>query len=63
MSFLSRNFITVNEGLFEVLRIFREDQVANVDLVKDWLSSEIVFRKDGNYYFCNKIQELEYEQN
>ena len=62
MSFLSRNLIKVNDGLFEVLRTFPEDRVTNVDLVKEWLDSEIVFRKDGLYYFCKTIQEIEYEQ-
>ena len=62
MSFLSRNFIKVNDGLFEVQRTFPEDRVTNVDLVKEWLDSEIVFRKDGLYYFCKTIQEIEYEQ-
>lgn len=59
---ISRTFIKVNDGLFQVLRTFSEERVKNVDLVKEWLDAEIVFRKDGNFYFCKQIQDLEYEQ-
>jgi hypothetical protein len=59
---ISKSFIKVNDGLFEVLRTFAEDRVLNVDLVKDWLNAQIVFRKDGLYYFCKQVQDLEYEQ-
>jgi len=56
---LSKNFIIVNDGLFQVIRSYPEDKVINVDMVKEWLNVEIIFRKDGNLYFCNTIQELE----
>jgi protein associated with RNAse G/E len=56
---LSKNFIKVNDGLFQVIRSYPEDKVINVDMVKEWLNVEIIFRKDGNLYFCNTIQELE----
>lgn len=55
---ISKNFIKVNDDLYQVIRSYPEDKVINVDLVKEWLGSEIIFRKDGNLYFCNAIQEL-----
>ena len=59
---ISKNFIHVNGGLYQVLRTFPEERVLNVDMVKDWLSADIIFRKDGQFYFCKQIQDLEYEQ-
>jgi hypothetical protein len=60
---ISKNFIKVNEGLFQVLKILSEERVKNADMVKEWLGADIIFRKDGNFYFCKQIQDLEYEQN
>ena len=59
---ISKNFINVNGGLFQVLRTFSEEKVKNVDLIKEWLGAEIIFRKDGQFYFCKQVQDLEYEQ-
>ena len=56
---LSKNFIKVNEDLFEVVRTYHQDKVLNADLIKQWLGCEIIFKKDETIYFCNKIQELE----
>lgn len=56
------NFIRVNDGLFRVMRTFKEDYVKNVDGLKELLHIDIVFRKDGLLYFCDIIQDLDYEQ-
>jgi hypothetical protein len=53
------HFIKVNDGLFQVVRTFKEDQVRNVDGVKDYLHADIVFRKDGLFYFCVNVPDLE----
>jgi len=53
------NFIRVNDGLFRVMRTFKEDYVKNVDGLKELLHIDIVFRKDGLLYFCNTVQDLE----
>ena len=53
------NFIRVNEGLYKVVRTFKEEHVKNVDGLKDLLHIDIVFRKDGLLYFCNNVQDLE----
>ena len=53
------NFIRVNEGLYKVVRTFKEEHVKNVDGLKELLHIDIVFRKDGLLYFCNNIQDLE----
>ena len=53
------NFIRVNEGLYKVVRTFKEEHVKNVDGLKELLHIDIVFRKDGLLYFCNNVQDLE----
>ena len=53
------HYIRVNDGLFRVLRAFKEDQIKNVDGVKDYLHADIVFRKDGLLYFCDNVIDLE----
>ena len=59
---ISKNYIKVNEDLFQVVRVFSEERVKNTDMVKEWLEADIIFRKDQNLYFCKQIQDLEYEQ-
>jgi hypothetical protein len=53
------NFIRVNDGLYRVIRSFKEDQVKNADGVKEYLHADIIFRKDGLLYFCDIVQDLE----
>tara|TARA_R110000868_G_scaffold157467_2_gene384753 strand:+ start:241 stop:432 length:192 start_codon:yes stop_codon:yes gene_type:complete len=53
------NFIKVNEGLYKVVRTFKEEHVKNVDGLKELLHIDIVFRKDGMLYFCDTVQDLE----
>jgi len=34
---LAKNFIKVNEDLFQVVRTYHQDKVLNADLIKQWL--------------------------
>ena len=56
---ITNNFIRINQDLFKVLKTFKEESVKSVDPIKEWLSAESVFKKDGVLYFCEKIQDLE----
>jgi hypothetical protein len=56
---ICKNFAKIGEDLFQIVKVYPEERILNVDLVKQWLGTEIVFRKDANLYFCNRIQELE----
>ena len=56
---ISRNFIRVNDSLFEVIKSYPEGKVLNVDLIKEWLGTEITFKREGVFYFCNQISDLE----
>lgn len=56
---LQINFIKVNEGLFRIRRSYKEEDVKNIDELKEYLQVDIVFRKDGMLYFCENVQDLE----
>jgi hypothetical protein len=60
---ICKNFIKVNQDLFQVLRQYAEDRVnnpeVNVDNIKQWLGADTTFKKDGMLYFCIKIEEPE----
>jgi hypothetical protein len=60
---ICKNFIKVNQDLFQVLRQHPEDRVnnpeVNVENIKQWLGADTTFKKDGMLYFCIKIEEPE----
>lgn len=59
---LQTNFIKVNEGLFKIKRSYKEQDVIDIDGLKEYLQVDIVFRKEGMLYFCENVQDLEYEE-
>lgn len=60
---ICKNFIKVNQDLFQVIRQYPEDRInnpeVNVDNIKQWLACDTTFKKDGMLYFCIKIEEPE----
>ena len=58
---LHRNFIKINDDLFEVKKTLKEEFMdgKNLEDFKIWYGVEAVFKKDGVLYFCVKINELE----
>lgn len=58
---LHRNFIKINDDLFEVKRTLKEEFMdgKNLEDFKVWYGVEAVFKKDGLLYFCVKINELQ----
>jgi hypothetical protein len=60
---ICKNFIKVNQDLFQVLKQYAEDRVnnpeVNVENIKQWLGADTTFKKDGMLYFCIKIEEPE----
>ena len=60
---ICKNFIKVNQDLFQVVRQYPEDRVnnpeVNVENIRSWLGADTTFKKDGMLYFCIKIEEPE----
>ena len=67
MSFLRKELLRINDRVFILKKILKEElcidtldpQSTRIDLLKQWLDSDIVFRKDGLMYFCETIEDLE----
>lgn len=58
---LCTNFIKVNDDLFQIKRVLKEEfmEGKDLDLFKIWFGVDAVFKKDNLLYFCIKINELE----
>ena len=65
-----RTLIRQGEDLFEVIQDFRieyfynDEGVFNQDLFDKWktsLGTDIVLKSDLNFFFCEKVDELEFE--
>ena len=60
---ICKNYIKVNEDLFQVVKQIPEDRIDNpeteVTVIKNRLGADTAFKKDGMLYFCIKIEELE----
>lgn len=59
---LCKQIIQLGSELYLVKRVLREEEKYNIELLKQWFDTEVVLRKDGNLFFVNKIETLEYEQ-
>jgi len=60
---ICKNYIKVNEDLFQVVKQIPEDRIDNpetgVETIKKWLGADTALKKDGMLYFCIKIEDLE----
>lgn len=54
---MTRNFLEVGDELYEILRRVNESHDPIIDVWKEHLGAEKVFRKDGYLYFCTKIED------
>lgn len=53
----------INNTPYLVHAIYPIVQITNAKLVKEWLGVDTAFKdnRNGNYIFCEEIQEVEYE--
>jgi len=53
----------INGDLYLLSAEYRSEDVKDIQLVKQWLGVEYVFKsnRDNTLMFCEKIQEVEYE--
>lgn len=56
---ICKNYIKVNDSLYQIVRAWPEERIKNVDMVKEWLKTETVFRKDNFMYFCRMVEEAQ----
>ena len=61
MSLFNKEVLKINDKLFIVKRVIEEQFCKDVELLKIWTDSDIVFRREHLMYFCESIVDLEYE--
>ena len=54
--------ILYNDTLYLLIRKIRESSNPNVDTWKKHLLADIVLRKDGWYFFCQEVTDIEWEE-
>lgn len=56
---ICKNYIKVNDSLYQIKRAWPEERIKNVDLIKEWLNTDTVFRRDNVMYFCQIVEEAQ----
>jgi hypothetical protein len=61
---LVKQVINFQDSLYIIKRVLRETNIKEefVQEYKEWIGCDTVLRKDGMYYFANKIEEAVEEQ-
>jgi len=54
-----KTYIPWEGKLVEVKRVYAEERVKDIELVKEWLDADTILRKEGRLYFCTTIQDVE----
>jgi GH43 family beta-xylosidase len=54
--------VTFNNKLFIVVRKIRADHNPIIETWKDHLGVETVLKRDGYYYFCEEIPNIDFEE-
>ena len=53
--------LAYDDRLFFIKKIVKESHNPIVESWKEATNADIVLKRDGNYYFCEEIQTVEYE--
>jgi hypothetical protein len=61
MTIGSKQVLKINDSLFIVKRILREEYCKDVEFLKLWAGADIAFKKEDLIYFCEAIIDLEQE--
>lgn len=56
---INRQLLSINDELYLVKRILKEELVKDMETMKEFLQASHVFKKEFMFYFCDKINELE----
>ena len=53
----------INNTPYQICAIYPIQDVKNAQLIKEWLGCDTAFKnnREGVYYFCDKIQEVWWE--
>ena len=61
---ISKIQYTTNGEAFIVKREIPEKQLKNPDynILKQWFHCDTIIRNDGKLFFCNRIEDIQYEE-
>ena len=61
---MQNNFIQFGDRLFLLYRTVKEPPKisSNTELIKKYFHCDTVLKKDGLFYFCNEIPDIEFEE-
>ena len=59
MSQLNRQLLSINDELYLIKKIIRQEEVKDIEPIKTSLLASHVFKKDEMLYFCDIIPNLE----
>lgn len=54
-----RSYVYHNDVMYYVLRVIKEDHKPIIDTWKEYLMCDTVLKKEGVFYFCQKVIEPE----
>ena len=54
-----KTYISWEDKIVEVKRVYAEERVKDIELIKEWLGADTILRKEGRLYFCTTIQDAE----
>jgi len=59
-----KEIISANGNLYQLIRVIPEAQLKNPNTgdLKEYFYCDTVLRKQGLFYFCRLIKEIEYEE-
>ena len=57
----AKEVLKINDTLFIVKKVVKEEHCKDVELLKLWAGADIAFRKEDLIYLCETIIDLEYE--
>jgi len=61
MTIGAKQVLKINDSLFIVKKILREEYCKDVEFLKLWSGADIAFKKEDLIYFCEAIVDLESE--
>jgi len=61
MTIGAKEVLKINDSLFIVKRIIKQEYCKDIELLKSWVDADIAFKKEDVIYLCETIVDLEYE--
>ena len=61
MTIGAKEVLKINDSLFIIKKVIRQEYCKDVELLKIWADADIAFKKEDLIYFCEAIIDIEPE--